>query len=445
MSQLEGKLKNEIKLEQEYARTTMKMHRDTDFEGVKWAPRRIIRFRITCCGESHRVFDTFISLTIIVNVICIGIMSNLSLYNMNHPGEDGYDLSSFHALECLFLVIYYIEIFLRCVAGGWTAFCTKTMCFDIFLVVAGTLGNVIHHGMGLNDALFMLQVLILLRALRLYKVIKTLQCFAGLWRLVSSLGSAASTMTSTVILLMLALYIAGCFAIELISKDPLLREEDETRHIIDTFFPSLDIAMVTCLGFVTMDGLDEIYLPIVKRRGYIILYFATVMVVVSIALMNLVTANLVEVLLENAKRNTEAERKRIVKLRPSIQKAFCILDVSEDNLLSKEDIMMCNEALPPDFLRIVSRDKLLELVDMLDLDNSGNVTEREFSEAIEKIASNSLSFQNMQQLKLLTKIRLEQVAGFAEVAGVCRKLKRGDKNCTKFLDVPRNLNEVICC
>merc|ERR1712007_394491 len=142
-----------------------------------------------------------------------------------------------------------------------------------------------------------------------------------------------------------------------------------------------------------------------------VLYFGIMIIFVSIATMNLVTASLVEVLLDNAKRNKQSEKRRLVKLRPLLQEAFRILDLNGNNLLSVEEIVMCHETLPPEVMQIVQREKLVELVEVLDMDNVKRVTENEFVEAIEQIASDDVSFSVFQQLKLLRQLRLEQQKG----------------------------------
>merc|ERR550537_884342 len=128
----------------------------------------------------------------------------------------------------MFLTVYYSEIFLNITARGWQALYKNVIIFDIFLALDGTLGLIIFEMS--YDVHPMLRALVLLRVLRIYKYIKTTKFLSGLWLQLCSLASSVSTLLSTVVLLGIILYIFGCFAIELMSKDPFLREQEDTRQ-----------------------------------------------------------------------------------------------------------------------------------------------------------------------------------------------------------------------
>ena len=47
--------------------------------------------------------------------------------------------------------------------------------------------------------------------------------------------------------------------------------------------------MLTLVQFVTLDNTSEIYVPVIKHVPGLVIYFMTFIMIVSIALMNLVT------------------------------------------------------------------------------------------------------------------------------------------------------------
>merc|ERR1712007_374176 len=98
------------------------------------------------------------------------------------------------------------------------------------------------------------------------------------------------------------------------------------------------------------------------------------------------------------------EKERIVSLRPAIQRSFHILDTSHNNFISKEEVAQCHDQLPPEVLQIVSKDRLLDLIGALDMEDEGKITEEQFCEAIEQIARGRLSFSKLQQLRILDQI-----------------------------------------
>ena len=65
------------------------------------------------------------------------------------------------------------------------------------------------------------------------------------------------------------------------------------------------MTMITLSQFVTQDSIAAIYSPLIKARPVLVLYFLALLFIVSIALMNLVTAVLVEGALEHARQEKE--------------------------------------------------------------------------------------------------------------------------------------------
>merc|ERR1712110_616070 len=105
--------------------------------------------------------------------------------------------------------------------------------------------------------------------------------------------------------------IASCLSVELISKDTLLRSHPDTQAIIASNFNSLESVLLTYVQFVTVDFVASIYVPLVRKRWYLFLFFGTVIVVVSVAIMNLVTAILVDKSIAQGQEDKEMKRQKI--------------------------------------------------------------------------------------------------------------------------------------
>ena len=82
---------------------------------------------------------------------------------------------------------------------------------------------------------------------------------------------------------------------------------------------------------MNLDGIGAIYTPMVHAEPTMILYFATFMLIVSICLMNMVTAVIVESSFEQAKTDRDfakSERSRALqKLMPQVREIFQKLDL----------------------------------------------------------------------------------------------------------------------
>jgi len=261
------------------------------------------------------------------------------------------------------------------------------------------------------------------RLLRLLRALRMITYFEGLWNMVRDLLRSTSAMLSTIALITITLYIAACFAVELVAKDKLLRSLTDTRLIIDEYFTSIDVVMITFLQFATVDSLASIYWPLVKHRRYLLLFFGMLIVVVSIALMNLVTANLVSSAISNGKRDKELEKQKFRRLRTELQKTFCMMDKDNDHTLTRAEVAQCHIGLPPAFLKIVPPDKFVELFDILDSDDSGKIDEEEFIEGIEQIVMSNVSFKSMHHLRTLAQIRSRQDQCITVCKGIHNRVK----------------------
>merc|ERR1719201_1597183 len=115
---------------------------------------------------------------------------------------------------------------------------------------------------------------------------------------------ACETVLLTCGIICLFLYIFACVALDLIAKDHLREQDPEFDYTIQRYFPDLFTSIISLTQFVTQDSIVLIYRPLVLKRRWIIFYFAFVVLVLSVSLMNLVTA----IIVEGAREQSEAEK-----------------------------------------------------------------------------------------------------------------------------------------
>ena len=63
---------------------------------------------------------------------------------------------------------------------------------------------------------------------------------------------------------------------------------------MERHFPELFVTMLSLVQFVTLDSIGSIYAPLVRKDPLLLIFFMLFILIVSIALMNLVTAVIVE-------------------------------------------------------------------------------------------------------------------------------------------------------
>merc|ERR1712032_454132 len=133
--------------------------------------------------------------------------------------------------------------------------------------------------------------------------------------------------------------------------------------------------MLTLFQFVTLDSVATIYTPLIELQPWLMIYFGALLLIISIALMNVVTAVLVEATIDRSNADKEMERlhmkAKVKAIIPGILEAFKAVDEDSNGIISREEIDVCWQRLPKDFIETVPVDSLKELFDMLDIDGSG--------------------------------------------------------------------------
>eukprot|EP00435_Cladocopium_sp_Y103_P007224 s309_g2.t1 len=196
---------------------------------------------------------------ILLNMITIALETEVSLRS-----DDW--VTMFTDLERGFLAIYTLDLVVRLIAGGWATLRDGWWLLDMILVVVGvvalviapTLGSIAQQDFGGMESLLIMRGL---RLLRLVRALRMISYFKVMWRLVSSLLTAAGTMLSTSVLLLLALFISGVIAVELITKDSDLILDPTTGPIVEKHFSSLPTSILTLVQFVTLDSIAAVYFP----------------------------------------------------------------------------------------------------------------------------------------------------------------------------------------
>ena len=180
-----------------------------------------------------QAFEYVAGFLILLNMALIGLEAEMQLQGMDTAWASN--------IERGFLTLYSLELLVRLVAGGLSIFKSPWHLLDLLLVSVGLLALVLVPLLeqGGRDDWERLLIIRGLRLLRLARVLRTLQHFKVVWRLVSGLLSAWDTLASTMGLILLWLYIFGCVAIEVISNDQVLLENTLTAAIIEkNFSPS---------------------------------------------------------------------------------------------------------------------------------------------------------------------------------------------------------------
>ncbi|CAE7606821.1 NaCP60E [Symbiodinium natans] len=336
-------------------------------------------------------------------------------------------------LDFAFVVVYLIELVMRLLAWGRKCFKDGWCILDMILVSIGLMSLITERIGEKVQELESMMVVRSLRLLRLIRALRLLKQFRTVWRLVNGLLTSANAMLSTLVLVVLSLYIAACLGIEIITKDSHLTSGAETAPIVSQYFGDLPSTLLTLTAFVTLDSIAPIYSPLIARKPELAGYFFFIVLFVSIALMNLVTAVLVEGALANASADKEMERMDLrEKLRsemPRLSQIFDDIDKDGSGSLTMEEMAMVPVDIIPEELRSKSRvTSMQEVFEMLDVDGGGELTREEFVDGLLNIFMHDDPATSVQTLRLLRKVDMKVMhltQDFHEALGWKRKSFRG--------------------
>jgi Ca2+-binding EF-hand superfamily protein len=233
----------------------------------------------------------------------------------------------------------------------------------------------------------------------------------SLWLLVRGMAGSLLTMFYTFIIIFVALYAFACAVLELISRDHQLRAEDpEYEQLVQTYFPDLFTTLITLIQFVTLDSINTIYIPFIMKKPVTCgsLFFLLIMLV-SVALMNLVTAVIVEgaIAQANSERDVlKAYKASAVKsMLPRLGSLFHQLDPDGNGKITFDEILEASSELKDELASIVQAEDFVEIFQLLDDDRSGSLDIDEFIQSVTQITSSDLPIESVRMMKQISLCR----------------------------------------
>jgi voltage-gated sodium channel len=359
------------------------------------------------CHEilSNSKFDMSVGVIIFANSVTMGMEIEYS--------------TEYVYLELFYLAVYTTELSLRFFAHGRSCLDSGWVRFDALLVSLGIVFNIVSPlatmmmgpPTGTNN-LEMFAVLKVLRLMRLARAVRLLAQFKALWLLVRGLLGSGTTMMYTFLILFGLVYVFACLALEVITKNFSARAEYPIyNERVEVYFSNLPRSMLTLVQFLTLDSIGTIYAPLIICEPTLAVYFVTFLLVCSIAMMNLVTAVIVQGSLEQAETEKDVAKayktQQIMKLMPGIRAAFLALDEDGSGELTLEEVMQAPDEVKEDLSQVVPSDDLIELFEMLDSDGGGSIDVDEFVDGLTRIVTSDTPLDVLRTQKQLKLARTE--------------------------------------
>eukprot|EP00929_Paragymnodinium_shiwhaense_P079888 TRINITY_DN41645_c0_g1_i2.p1 TRINITY_DN41645_c0_g1~~TRINITY_DN41645_c0_g1_i2.p1 ORF type:complete len:631 (+),score=86.45 TRINITY_DN41645_c0_g1_i2:87-1979(+) len=346
-------------------------------------------------------FDLAIAIVIVLNTVLVGV-------------EQSYDLQARYpeamlVIESAFLLIYMMELSCRFKAFGvFRSLKDDWVKMDVFLLVSGITFTWVlcpYLFEGMSAPVMNVGVLKTARIFRLARMLRLVIKFRSLWMLMQGLLNSAQTMFSVLVVLTIIVYMFACIGFDVIGGHGLLSDphvDENFAYIVKEHFSSLPATMLTILSFLVFDSVREIYWPLVTQDPVLMLYFLAVIFTVGIVLANLITAVMVNGSIEQASQNREAKLLADKYMQETILKetmdVFRSLDQDCSGVITREEVQGISEVDAAIMESLIHLRDPVELIDVLDLDDSGAVDMEEFIKVVQQVACHP--GESIQFLKL---------------------------------------------
>jgi len=232
----------------------------------------------------------------------------------------------------------------------------------------------------------------LLRLARLARMVRLMQQFKVLWLLVCGLMHSLQTLFWTFVIVGIQLYMFAIAGVEFIQEDP--DASDDYNAAVRETFGTLSLSYLTLLDGLTLDNLGDVYRPLVLEKPWIMIYFIAYILIVCIAMMNLITAIMVQSSIGQAAEEREVQhawevqnKKRILE---ELSVLFVQLDKDGSGLVDLDELRDAPPEVKARLSQILLSDDPAEIARVfhtLDYDNSGTVSVEEFCDGLSRILS----------------------------------------------------------
>lgn len=209
-------------------------------------------------------------------------------------------------LDEIFLIVFFIELMVRFFVYGRQLLQDSSGILDVFVVATGIMSQWILPAVasGANLDLQTLQVLKVLRVARCVRVLRMLTMFRDLWIIVMSFFGCLGALMWTIVFMMIVIFIFGMFGVELIGHGD---EFDDVE--VQKRFRRPVPAMLCLFQIMSLDNWKEdIVSPLLKAAPWTYLYVLLFIGIGPFALMNLVTAVVVESSVKRVREDKEYQQ-----------------------------------------------------------------------------------------------------------------------------------------
>lgn len=354
---------------------------------------------------SHWRYDVFIGVVLAMNLATMGVEAVMST-------EDSVPAVVI-VLEGIFISVYFADLVAQLCFRGRKIWRRKRFWLDAFTVVTGLLEftltsllDVLADSSGdeVLDTVVLLRIFRLLRVVRVFRLVS--HC-GPLLLLAQGMMTSMDTLFWTFLAMAMLVYLFGLLGIQIITED--LSDDETYQRLYRLHFSDLGVTCLTLMQAITLDSMAPIYKPMIIAVPGLCVYFASFMLLGSIALVNLVTAVLVETARRTAMQDVSmrkmGRKARAAQLVPELVDIFHTLDANGNGTLGLNEILSSPPWIQDRIQAIANRIDIAEIFHMLDYDDSGGLKITEFVDGILRAGEESTPLEIIRIMNMCMELR----------------------------------------
>mmetsp|Transcript_53609 Transcript_53609/g.155834 ORF Transcript_53609/g.155834 Transcript_53609/m.155834 type:complete len:655 (+) Transcript_53609:3-1967(+) len=346
---------------------------------VKSVAAEVVRDTVAIRMVEHHFFDAGVGAAILLNAILIGAQTEVGSQRLGRE-QDGV----FRAFEYVFCVVFVAELGLRLFAYRWNFLFSAARCWnllDALLVglqllefgITATLGRADNAG-----GFTALRILRILRVIKIVRLVRVLRLIGELRTIVICITSSLRSLSWTVALLLLMIYITAVYLTQTVS-DYRAMKAGEGDPALDMYYGSLFRSVLTLYQSVA-GGIswDVAVMPLIAEiHPALGVLFCLYIAFVTLAIMNVVTGVFVQTAMETAQRD------RDIYMVHHVRSMFAKADRDGNGRIHWQDFeAQFHSPEMQDTLKLMDLDATAAkaLFTMLDVDEVGEVNFDDFVE-----------------------------------------------------------------
>lgn len=355
----------------------------TVFQLCKAATRDEQAWRMNHIANSMG-FNSLIGGVITINAVLIGLETDLG------SGDELKDRMTWFLFECVFNIVFTVEMLVRQNLDGWRYFLDPWNLLDYHLIVLGFVDICMSLFVQKGGDLRVLTAFRIIRMLRLVRNIRLLRMFREIWIIVRGMYDVLPTLGWISVLLALCTYCGAVYVVMGVGKDPYTKE-----HWMESqqYIGSILMAMYSLFEVITFDNwADRFVRPLSNLRGDMLIVLSLLIIWCSFGIMNVIVGVIVERTFVVASENEDQVVKKIEEteheLILSLASQFSQADVESDEQLTQAEF---NEAVNRDDFKTklqlleIPLHEVEEVFYILDTDHSGSISCEEFVNGLRRI------------------------------------------------------------